>query len=112
MNDFEFDSPSFSALFLSPPTIAIPTIVGVLLCCCVAVLLCCCVVSAQQHNTAAKVICPPEYKYASWIGGSTLSGLSVTQQSWMRSGASEQHSTVLGNPYLQYLFGSQDGRNR
>ena len=56
-------------------------------------------------DAVVKVILPAEYKYSSWIGGSVLSGLSMTQMAWLRTSGEELA------PSLRPFFGRCDGPN-
>jgi hypothetical protein len=56
-------------------------------------------------STVNKVILPGEYKYASWIGGSVMAGLQITQDSWLW----EKDVVAVKEPTDQRLDCSGDG---
>jgi hypothetical protein len=83
--------------------------------------------SGSRSDLEVKVILPAEYKYASWIGGSVLAGLSLTQISYLTLHDAQQHqeqnlwaagaesgrrgSTRQQGLLRRHLFGRVDGPN-
>jgi hypothetical protein len=60
-------------------------------------------------NLVAKVMLPKEFKYSSWIGGSVLATLGVTQESWYSKEKWEKSAgTRGGEGQFAHMFGTPE----